>query len=377
MFRPGSSRTTTPRSNSCATSSVGSPGGRNVTSVEWPGGVSTSTRSASSSRQRAAVSAARSYRHSGCVPSAATRPASTGKPIQPESNRAAPSFGVNAPDGSYAVCASVAGRRDAQPLRVADVERAGRLGPAQPLLRGDGVEVERLRVDPDRAGGLRAVDEQRQPARLLQMREVEPPAGRPEHVRRREQLRPRRHRGEDRVLVRRRDDDPRAGRVHRPGQAEVLLVGDDDLVLGAEPEPGHDHAAAAGGRIDERDERGIDADHRGELAPGRLPLLRASRRTAAARSVPPAARARPAPSPPRPSRARAGRSCPRSGTRSARARGTARAPPRRSSGASPPRVHGRRRAGRGRGGAPPATSPGRRRAARARGRGRCPGPGAE
>ena len=54
-LRPGSSRTITPRSASAATSSVGSPGGRNETSVEWPGGVTTSTSGSSSSRQRAAA----------------------------------------------------------------------------------------------------------------------------------------------------------------------------------------------------------------------------------------------------------------------------------------------------------------------------------
>ena len=39
--------------------------------------------------------------------------------------------------------------------------RAGGIGPAGPLLGRHGVEVELARLDPDRAGRLRAVDEHR------------------------------------------------------------------------------------------------------------------------------------------------------------------------------------------------------------------------
>ena len=58
--QPGSSRTITSRSASARTSSVGSSGGRRETSVECSGGVTVSTSGSSSSRQRAAIAAARS-----------------------------------------------------------------------------------------------------------------------------------------------------------------------------------------------------------------------------------------------------------------------------------------------------------------------------
>ncbi len=120
-------------------------------------------------------------------------------------------------------------RGDAQALRVTHVQPAGLLGPAQPLLRRDGVEVEGARIDLDRAGGLRAVDEQRHPA-LAQAVQVEPAPRRPEDVRGGDEPRARRHRSEDRVLVRLAYDDARAGCVHRANEPEVLLVGRDDLV---------------------------------------------------------------------------------------------------------------------------------------------------
>src|SRR5439155_1287693 len=59
----------------------------------------------------------------------------------------------------------VAGEGDAQLLRLCDDQHPGHVGAAEPLLAGDGVEVEMRRIDPDRAGRLGAVHEHGQ-ARL-------------------------------------------------------------------------------------------------------------------------------------------------------------------------------------------------------------------
>jgi hypothetical protein len=50
-------------------------------------------------------------------------------------------------------------------VRPSDDERAGHVRAAQPFLAGDGVVVDRARIDREHAGRLRAVDENRQ-ARL-------------------------------------------------------------------------------------------------------------------------------------------------------------------------------------------------------------------
>src|SRR5207247_10767015 len=63
---------------------------------------------------------------------------------------------------------AVRGKREAQLLRPfgTNVEPTGHVGPEEPFLRGDGVEVatERLHVDGDRAGRLSAVDQERDTA---------------------------------------------------------------------------------------------------------------------------------------------------------------------------------------------------------------------
>ena len=91
----------------------------------------------------------------------------------------------------------------------------------------------------------------------------------------------------DRVLVRRGDDDARAARVERAEQAEVLLVGRDDLVVRAEPEPGDDDLAAARRRVGERDVLGATSEHarRSPRAPARA--ARAAPRCTASRCGPP------------------------------------------------------------------------------------------
>ena len=296
--------------------------------------MTTSTCGASSSRQRAAISARALV--------APLRDASPSAAIEADERRHADPAGVeararrpsatNAPVSSYDSCEKYDGALIAHELGVAHVQRARRLRRAQPLLRGHGVEVELADVDRDRARGLRAVDEHRQPALALQRAAGRAAGRRPEHC----DVAISRVRGVTAARIASSSasphDDARAGREQRAGEAEVLLVGRDHLVLAGEPEAGEHGRAAARRRVDERDlrrRRRRDAP-RARAAPPRaarasarstrLPL-RPSREVALA----PARRAR------RPSRARAARSCPRSGTRSARAPGTARVPPRRSS----------------------------------------------
>ena len=58
--------------------------------------------------------------------------------------------------------------------------------------------------------------------------------------------------------------DPRAARVYRPRQAEVLLAGDDDLVFRPDAEAGEHDVAAVRRRARERDVLGIDPHELGE-----------------------------------------------------------------------------------------------------------------
>ena len=85
-------------------------------------------------------------------------------------------------------------------------------------------------------------------------------ARRPDHVRDGDQSRPRPDRGQDRLGLRRHDDDARTRRVQRPDQAEVLRVGRDDLVPRLEAEAREHDVAAVRGRARQRHQRGLDAD---------------------------------------------------------------------------------------------------------------------
>ncbi len=162
----------------------------------------------------------------------------------------------------------VARRGDAQPLGVADEERARRLRPAEPLLRRHGVEVEVAGSGDDCARRLSPVDEHGQPGLLPHAPQIEAASGRPEDVRRRDQARARRDSRENRVFVPLRHDDTGAGRVHCSGEAEVLLIGDDDLVFAAEAEPREDDRAAAGGRVGQGNVQRVDVQHGCEGRPG-------------------------------------------------------------------------------------------------------------
>ena len=128
--------------------------------------------------------------------------------------------------------------RGAQRLGLAHVERAGRVRPAEPLLRADRVEVGGGRVDGERTDGLRAVDEHR--ARRS------PRAARATGTScRRATRRPRSRSGgcagvtwarirsktsSARAAPDLGDPKPRSRREQRPGQTEVLGVRGHDLV---------------------------------------------------------------------------------------------------------------------------------------------------
>ena len=88
-----------------------------------------------------------------------------------------------------------------------------------------------------------------------------------------DQPRTRGHRREQRVLVGLRHDDAGAADVKGPEQAEVLLVGRDDLVVGAETEPRRDDLAAARRGLGERDELGGSAEDGGDALADALPRL--------------------------------------------------------------------------------------------------------
>ncbi len=149
-----------------------------------------------------------------------------------------------------AVLGEVRRQCDPKPLRVADVQGARRVGPAEPLLRGQRVEVVVRGVDADRARRLGAVDEQRDLRRLAQLLDRQQIAGQPGDVREGEQTCTRTRLGENRIqglLGRKvadpRDADGRAGGAKRAEQPEVLDVGGDDLVLRGEVETGEDDVA--------------------------------------------------------------------------------------------------------------------------------------
>ena len=83
-------------------------------------------------------------------------------------------------------------------------------------------------------------------------------------MRRRNQAGARRDRFQHRVLVGLDDDDARTGGVQRAGQAEVLLVGRDHLVLAGEPQAREHGRAATRRRLHERHPLGLDAEDRSE-----------------------------------------------------------------------------------------------------------------
>ena len=143
----------------------------------------------------------------------------------------------------------VARRRDTEPLRVAHDERSGGVRAAEPLLPGD-----REEVDPVDVVGIAPTDcapsaSTGTPLALAQLGQREDGAGRPQHLRDRDQPRPRRDRGEDRVRVGLDDDDPRRRGAERAEQPEVLVGRRHDLVVGPEAEAAEHDRAAVGRRV--------------------------------------------------------------------------------------------------------------------------------
>ena len=263
---PGSPARGRRRAWSDSTSSAGSPGARKATSVERSSGVTTSTRAASSSRQRSATAAAWSKRPGRPLSSAASRPASDDAGHQFGSKRAAPGRGSKRPVRLVAGLGEVARRRDPQPLGVGDDERAGRIRAAEPLLARDREEVEAGRIDRDRPDRLRAVDEHGNPGLLAQLAHGQHPPRRPEHLRQRQQARPRRHRGQDRVGLGLDDDHPGARRTEGPSRPKCSSVVVTISSSGPSPSPAtHDVAAVRRARR-ERDLERVGGDERREPA---------------------------------------------------------------------------------------------------------------
>ena len=124
---------------------------------------------------------------------------------------------VRAVRGISHLC-EVARRRNRQPLGVTHDERSRRIRPAEPLLPGDREEVDSVERRRDRAHRLGAVRQHRHAAPLPQLRKREDGSGRPEHLRGRDQPRPRRDGREDRVRVG-LDDDAHEPARRRPGRA--------------------------------------------------------------------------------------------------------------------------------------------------------------
>ena len=98
-------------------------------------------------REQLAAAARRARRRARSATRARRRAPRAARPARSResqfgSKRAAPSRGSNAAVRLVRGLREVARPRDPQPLGVGDDERAGRVGPAEPLLPGDGVEVE-------------------------------------------------------------------------------------------------------------------------------------------------------------------------------------------------------------------------------------------
>ena len=205
----------------------------------------------------------------------------------------------------------IARRRHRKPLGVGHDESPRRVRPAEPLLARDREVVEPGGRDGNRPDGLRAVDQHGNARLRAKVEHGQDPAGRPDHLREREQPRPRRHRSADRLRVGRHDDDSRAGRGQRTEEAEVLVGRRHDLVVRAEPEPAeHDVAALRGARRQRRP--GVAPRRRARRcarAPARAAPSRA--RSSGRRCAPRGNRARARRSPPRRSAGRSARRCPR------------------------------------------------------------------
>jgi hypothetical protein len=167
----------------------------------------------------------------------------------------------------------------------ADVEEGGALGRTDPLVEVRRIvrSVERVEVERNHAGGMRAVDERidsaiREGAHDPGNRDDE--CGRARYVADHREARPIGRRVEqprDDVVLgygrerQPRDDDARAvARGHMSGDVQdrvVLVVGGEDLVAGLEPERPQDRVHAAGGVRDQPEVIGVRPDERADRRP--------------------------------------------------------------------------------------------------------------
>ncbi len=292
-----------------STVSTGSPSGRNETRPAWSGFVTTSKRSARSAAARRGDLSDAFEAPLGRGVEGGGEPRQRGHPdpaaVEPLGALTHDVRAVRLMLGLR----EVARQRDRKRVRLRDDERARDVRAAQPLLARDRVEVERVRLDGDRAGRLGAVDEDGQPGLGLDALGLEGVPAHPRDVRDRDQLRLLGDRLEDPVL--RRRHDPGAGCVQRPDQPEVLDVARHDLVVRPEVEPGEDDVAAVGRRSRQRHLRRLHRERRSRAWRARRRAARAPARSTARPRGPARCRRAARRRAPRRLRVRAARSCPR------------------------------------------------------------------
>ena len=163
-------------------------------------------------------------------------PASEAADHQFGSKRACSRAGLEAAGRLVGCLGEVARRCHPKPFRVTYDERARRVRSGKPLLPGDREEVEPGDVDWYRAHRLCTVDEDREPRVCAELSHGKDASGRPDHLRERKKPRSRSDSRSDRVRIGSDDDDPCAGRVQGPEEAEVLVGRGHDLVVRGEPE---------------------------------------------------------------------------------------------------------------------------------------------
>ena len=109
------------------------------------------------------------------------------------------------------------------------------------------------------------------PLRSRSSRQREHGSGRPEHLRGRDQPRPRRDGREDRVRVGLDDDHTGRRGADRAEQPEVLVGRRHDLVLGPEAQAAEHDRAALGRRVGQSDLGGVGVHERRERGPRLVP----------------------------------------------------------------------------------------------------------
>ena len=171
-------------------------------------------------------------------------------------------------------------------------EEAGALRRAEPLVAVAGVDVgaERLEVERQLAGRVRAVDDReraRRPRRRADLRHRQHERGRRGDVADRDGLRPRPDRVDE--LVRLGVDELRAHELPRPRDGAVLVPRRQHLVAGLEPQRADDRVQTGGGV---RDEDEVVGSRAARMRPVPRATRRSARRSGGRGTRPDSARAR-------------------------------------------------------------------------------------